>query len=647
MEDYTNQSLNALENGTIVNNFNDPNDVIDYLKKYKDNEKKGIIDDKYPYKRTLEELLMGLFEISEVPEISDKNGKKKCASYLYKKLYELDIHLLRLNIKFGLEDNEKNFLINNNIVNSDAEENDFIDAYYYMYINKDINNISQYAKTLLNKDVKQKLINNNWKLKKGLQLSYDSDDEIFAKVLGQLLLDQPQQILNLIGAKNIWLKIIDEGTVKKWFSGKTQNLSKRETAIKISFVMGLSYDQTKAFLNRCGFTLFNPRNALDAVYIYCLNNNRSFYDSQEIYHFFKKGTENYEDYDSIDYSGQKPLNEVLLSNDSDITNSFFYSLEAPEFWRDDEHFLNLFMYPNYNEFINFSKTTMEAYYKLKNPLFFKVLIDNILLEEENTKDYLITQYDNKHTKAKKKNIPDDIRFTLRMKNYLKNNKNKNDVFKEAFNKMVFKAYKKGGNTVTESNIYDLVRFLENESIHKEKDLLFQRDISVMLNEVVKPYGFLSYCLNSIAGAEKEWKYKSLKKSELYHSILENYPDRFFYNKYDNEPWEYTNSITLRKAIVLLYFMKYSLDLHDEESNETQVFSYPIFHQGLNKLLNKLHFNPIYPPNRFDFLICLCIRIFEINIDQGEDVFNSLNTYDDNPLDLFNSILKASFSLDDF
>ena len=67
------------------------------------------------------------------------------------------------------------------------------------------------------------------------------------------------------------------------------------------------------------------------------------------------------------------------------------------------------------------------------------------------------------------------------------------------------------------------------------------------------------------------RYRSLSDSDhLADSVLRHFPQRNFFSKYENHPEEIVHNISLRKAIILLFYMNYSINLIQEISNPNTI-----------------------------------------------------------------------------
>lgn len=655
MGEFTQLVYRTLDDDDILaSKFLTYDQVLDFLRDYEsyddEKDKESKVNNFSPYEKSLLLLLKEIFfkaGLLNEGESINRENQKALTGKLYHLLRDLDRDLLRLHIQSILSEEDKTNLVNAGICQIDDSLDDCINACYRMYINreKDKTPFLSYCACVLNEQIKNDLV-----LLK--QCEENDDDSVFVDRLCDILCKQSEKKLSKIHIKNLWRKVISSKTPQKWLNGKTKAIDDRETAIKICYVLHLSYEDTRDFLNKCGFSGLSIRNEQDAVHYYCLLKKRSYYDAQIILNKYEEATSPL----SIDNSDAQPISEQLKQHTGHTTHVLleqFREAMQKSSWETDDDFLTTFLIPNKRKFISYSITTLYEYYKLKNPLYFKALKKFLSDERDNYYTYKKDDYKatSKFGKEKAKgNLPYERQFlaadtgiqvTLHFISKLKLYSTRLDFLQNAYNMLDINVKELPNNNFkVAENIIDVLDYIVGETQKNINDIYIQSCIAEMLTDMLTAPRFLQWiskCLfNKESGSGRQTAYS---QSVLSDHVLKNFPHRTDFSAFENNPKNKIHNFEIRNIFVLLFFIQYSYDWAEKNSVEQSNFGFHNFFDRLNTLLGACHLGFIYPPNRFDWLICRCIRENEL-FDPYEDIEGGA------PLDLFRYILEISFGYTD-
>ncbi len=521
-------------------------------------------------------------------------------------------------------------------------------------------------------DVKDK------KIKKLTPLNESDSPSSFANALYSLLSKQEDEC-KYQKRRKPWARI----TITRWFSeeksnqesksGTSESIKNREDAIAICFALGLDYPASRDFLNKSGHDIFNFRRSDDAVYIYCLINHRPLSVAKELIHKYELVNYHVPEEDFTAHSG----NTTILMANQILGNSN---------WENDDEFFNSFMIPNSANFIKYSRTALIEYYKIKNPVYLLTLKQLVSYEKKgnNTGGFdkrKIQEYIHKTHKDREITIPmSSVQVTYNLINYLPKYSSSNllkaaqDMF-DVHIERIDDGWKEEA-FITVNNSLDVVNYIINNYATYSNDEAELKTISDFLTKTVNPYRMLCTWLPSVVNDDEDGsryiidndgnirklpsldyyeeiddkhirnmngdiyeikitdkRHRSLSESDhLADSVFRHFPQRNFFSKYENHPEKIVDNLSLRKSIILLFYMNYSINLIQEISNpntihEELVFGFDDFIESLNSILGKCQLGKLYCVNPFDWLILESIKRLE-NYRDEEDKKNPIKFLDD-------------------
>lgn len=471
-------------------------------------------------------------------------------------------------------------------------------------------------------------------------------------------------------------------TVKRWLSGYTKSIRHRYDAIEICFALNLNFDLSKSFLNKCGYNSFNVRNAEDATYLYCIINGRTLSAAKKIiseYYAYSSKTTNSSEMKTVEHSGNTTL----------ILNRSFGKKTA---WKDDDDFLHSFLIPNRDKFIGFSITSLLTYYNLKNYLYVTVLINGVEIEQETLNsgfksksdipislalrsalrkynEYVLSLFDSSCNNYSSTDNTSLFQSIKRVINDPESKKLFSNLFSDILDEgIVHKDVSLLSSIKTVLNQYDsstitylcktnkaLNDDLENsltilvsirDTLLNTQSLASQKQFSAFMSDIIKIEGLLKRVIVSIidAGNERIRRYTGSSGSTLQESVMKEFPDDHSFANYEKDPSIIDKGMTIRKAIVLMYFFSYAYEFSialsskgsDVSSKKFKKMGFDEFIDDLNEILKNCNLPPLYYANQFDWLILRCIR----GIENGDDIDDERS-----PLDFFNKVLAISFGDD--
>lgn len=466
-------------------------------------------------------------------------------------------------------------------------------------------------------------------------------------------------------------------TITRWFSaeqinnnsknGTSESIRSREDAIAICFALGLDYPTSRDFLNKVGHAIFNIRNQEDAVYIYCLMNHRPFSVAKELIHKYSEKTASFHisEEESITHAGNTT---ILLANQI-LGNSN---------WESDDEFFNSFLLPNTANFISYSRTALKEYYKIKNPIYLLALKTIVSYENDTCITELvfdkrkIQEYIHKAQKDRDITIPmSSVQVTYNFVNKLRKYADSSVLLKEAYDMLdvhVERIAEKGWKEEdfkTVNNSLDVIDYIIRNYSTYSNDEIEQEAISDFLTDTVTAYKMLCTWLPSVVTDDedgntyvqeyidadgcikkkiqmKDKRQRAYNQSALGDTVLSSFPHRNFFTLFEKHPEKLIHDITIRKAIILLFYMNYARNLIQEISNpnateEETAFGFDNFYKSMNTILGNCQLGKLYYANPFDWLILESIK--------------KLETYDDeddleNPVSFLDKVLSFSFDPED-
>ncbi len=399
-------------------------------------------------------------------------------------------------------------------------------------------------------------------------------------------------------------KPITKKTVSRWFDGTSKSIRNRDTAIKICFALQLDESQATTFLNKCGFNGFNVRIVEDVVYLYCLVKKKPMSTAKGLLNAYEAFSGAVEQDPSIQEAGEVHSGHTTVQLQNWL-NDFF----CETIWSTDEDFLCSFLIPNKPKFIAYSATLQKEYYLLKNTVFLNVLYDRIGEEGETISHGVFEQTD----------IPMTEKVVA--------------VFSRYNGKLLSSAKERCNNDVA-----NVVKAISEIQAICANDLTLNElsHLSAFLNEIITDEGFLKYVIESYKSAGNRLRRKT--DSLLADSIMKEFPGKDSFATFENAPQVGAYGLTVRKAMVLMYFFAFAYEYTRELVSEyaSPMFencSFDCFYDSLNLLLRKCQLAPLYYANHFDWLVLRCVREFEC-VDPLEK--------DQVPLKFMSDILALSF-----
>ena len=145
--------------------------------------------------------------------------------------------------------------------------------------------------------------------------------------------------------------------------------------------------------------------------------------------------------------------------------------------------------------------------------------------------------------------------------------------------------------------------------------------------------------------KKDKRQRSYNQSTLCDTVLSSFPHRNFFTQFEKRPEELVHDLSLRKAIILLFYMNYAGNLIHEISNpnttdEEMAFGFDDFYKAMNTILGKCQLGKLYCANPFDWLILKSIEKLETYNDDDD-----IDDYDKNPFSFLDNVLDFSFVVD--
>lgn len=424
-------------------------------------------------------------------------------------------------------------------------------------------------------------------------------------------------------------------TVKRWINGTTHRTNDYNTLLKICFCLELDLAVATEFLNKNGFNGFNIRNPLDAIYIYCILNKRPFSTALKLFLEYLHApceeepdvTDNRAVCDS--HSTTQHLENAILKNSS---------------WESDGEFLSTFLIPHKRMFTEYSKTAYAEYEKLKNPFYLTAI--KISLEEE-SENVVRKERSDYRRNAHKRNygelLPPEVKktetkVTYNMKRALKQHASECGLWKNLYEAMDFGIEaNSSGYTQVKNNLSSLCDEIGTYMKKNRDDRAIQFMLSRFLSDVISGDYCLFKMLPAVIGSDT--RKKSYKASDLSDTVLYLFPHRQTMAEYESRPASAGNGVYTRKALILMYYFAFAYEFSAKEAGATYFadilseYDFSTFIEEVNAVLNHCRFAPLYPANRFDWLILRSVRQFEI-YDPEEDLTNCIS--------FFNDVLEASF-----
>lgn len=442
-------------------------------------------------------------------------------------------------------------------------------------------------------------------------------------------------IYNENHVKGIYKKTnIARETVKRWIDGSTQKTNDYNVLLKICFALELELPATTEFLNKNGFNGFNIRNPLDAIFIYCSLNKRPYVTALELFLKYlsapvtmKKDIDSERPYDSHDTTQQ--LEDSILKNSD---------------WESDEKFLSTFLIPHKQMFTEYSKTAYAEYEKVKNPFYLTAV--KIYLEKEAEavsrkyrNDYKRKAYKRKYGELLPAEVKkSEIKITGKMKRALLHHEWNNEFIKKMAGSVKIGIESNStGHTTVNNNLSSLLDELGAYMKENRNNAKIQFEISQFLSYIMSGDDCLFEMLPAVIG--DNMRKKSFKNSDLSETVLYLFPHRQTMAEYESRPASVGNGVYTRKALILMYYFAFAYEFSAKKPGTTYFadilseYDFSTFIEEVNAVLTHCRFAPLYPGNRFDWLILRSVRQFEI-YDPYEDLTDCIS--------FFNDVLEASF-----
>ena len=457
-------------------------------------------------------------------------------------------------------------------------------------------------------------------IEKGL-CSSDASDIDLINALANPLIKQKEEVISDRGG-NIPFEIICEPllgttksitnmTVRRWITGETSAIRERSSLIRICLALELDILQADTLLNKCGFNGFNIRCADDAVILYCLLRQRHLSAALKIYDDYIKNACN-----------TKAFNRSALSEVSDpasgtnTTNRMENDLLSCSDWKSDDSFLKTFLIPNTENFTSFSKLALQEYYKIKNPFFLTAL-----------REFLKDEESNGETKVSKK-------FIRVLEDASDSSIIEEKEFSEFVGSSIFPVkYADPSGMIREKtpvHICDMIGiFLKDH----RNDHDVQKTVSDRIGSVLSGDKVFSQITPSVInenGSRRSLKIKDDNMKILKDTLFSDFPHRQTLTDYERDPAS-GKMWAIRKAMILMYFYAFAYEYSNEESRATYFDRFftendmETFIETVNAAMLRCRLAPLYPADRFDWLILRAVREFEVNQrDDLEEIRSFLN-----------------------
>lgn len=479
-------------------------------------------------------------------------------------------------------------------------------------------------------------------------------------------LKQKESVLKVHVRSSHW----NISTINRWFtdnneandadtSDNSESIRNRDNVIAICFALGLSLNDSNEFLDRCNHIRFNVRCPEDYIYTYCIKNNRPFAVAKKLIH---------------DYYIHLSNTELHLSEDNHIPSDMTYTLfneASQKEWESDEDFFKNGLLKELDNFTSFSNTAVKEYLNQKVPVYLSVLTKRIQDTLGVFKEYKIQKYIHDSDRKNQHEITADTketRFITRFISCLNHYSTKSALLKEANCKLTkIKIYRKrktsqgydpdlfGVNENIEevlkyisdnimdvySNYHELRIFSDFLSDTVPASEMFDNYLPVLssddrpdeiLQEITNKDGEKAYEIN-----KNDYRTRKYSDSSFKDTVFKSLPHRQFFTKYEKNPEELVHDLTIRKALILLFYMNYTQKLIQEyDSGE---YGLEDFKEKLDDVLEKCQLGKIRAGNHFDWLILMCIKKLE------DQLFTDPESYDNDveiPTALLNEILESSF-----
>ncbi|MBQ9278129.1 MAG: hypothetical protein IJ224_05790 [Lachnospiraceae bacterium] len=424
-------------------------------------------------------------------------------------------------------------------------------------------------------------------------------------------------------------------TIINWFNDEATYFKSRKTPIEICFALKADYVTTKDFMNKCGYNILNVRDAEDAIFIYCIVNNRPLsvaYELIDKYQNILKVDTRITSEDLIEGSGYtSTLLENKLSDYSD--------------WENDDNFFNTFLIPHTKDFISCSKTTLREYNKIKNPIYLLAL-KRIAEDDYNESKKIIDAKEEKihaiergETPLYKKNAgKGQYTPTAKLMRNLEKKSSSSEIFQNAYNFIETDMY----NNKIIYSCNKAIDYLITETEKNKDNPIIQNDISRLLSQIITPEKMFNVLLPALWENEAESddnvnsRSKKLAQTKESRLVLDHFPKRHTITGYENTPEKSLINISFRKTFILFFYLNYiyTSNWFYNAFNPIKKFkdnshSFEDFFYKLNDLLNKCKLGHLYPHDRFDWLILSSIVQIET---YNPDI-------DDDPLEYLNNIIR--------
>ena len=502
-------------------------------------------------------------------------------------------------------------------------------------------------------------------------LNESDSTDLFINALLSLLIKQEEECLYL-KRKYSW----NRPTICRWFleeqtkigskNGVSESIRSRDDAIAICFALGLDYPSSRDFLNKSGHAIFNIRNHEDAIYIYCIINKRPLSVAKKLIHEY-------------DQNLTKPIEfkEKCITHNGNTTILLSNQILGDSNWETDEDFYNSFLVPNMSNFISYSRTALKEYYRIKNPIYLSAL--RIIISEEKDGNTTgmgfdrrkIQEYIHQAQKDRDISIPmSSVQVTYNFINMLHKFSDASVLLYKANDMLDIHIERieegwKEENFKTVNNSLDVIEYIIANYPSYSSDEKEQEIISEFLTDTVTAYKMFCVWLPSVVvddedgkefiklyvdneGHIKEKKLKkdkrqrSYSQSTLNKTVLSSFPHRNFFTIFEKHPENLVHDISIRKAIILLFYMNYARNLIQEISipnsaNEETVFGFEDFYESMNTILGNCQLGNLYYANPFDWLILESIKKLETYSDD-DDI--------ENPISFLDNVLSFSFDSED-
>ena len=193
------------------------------------------------------------------------------------------------------------------------------------------------------------------------------------------------------------------------------------------------------------------------------------------------------------------------------------------------------------------------------------------------------------------------------------------------------------------NTQDVIVSIGEVLKNNQDDIDNLKYLNDFFEDIIKKEGLLKKVLPFIRG--ENGRIRRLRESSLHDTVLKEFPIPKVFADFENDPRSIhnDNNMSVRKAIILMFFIAYTYELTRSAIDDQYtspyfgIMGFDDFIEQLDSILSKCKLPILYPASQFDWLILMCIRQFDLYSpgDTGETLIK-----------FFNDVLLFSFPSDE-